>query len=184
MINKNVLIIDDECGVRESLSVALQNDCRVTTAESGEEGLKLIKENLPGLVVLDINLPGMDGIEALRNFRIIDASLPVIMISGMEEIKNIAASFRLGVIDFFCKPFNINEFSRVVNQALSKEEEANTNNGENTVSSGLDDFIEKKVDTALQDNLELKDALKSFDDQFVDEILNGNIRNTNKNRPS
>ena len=78
-----VLVVDDEEPVRDLLNDLLKReDCKVTVCASGEEGLELIKKDVFDVVLLDIKLPGISGLEVLKNIRDTNKGLPVIMITG------------------------------------------------------------------------------------------------------
>ena len=78
-----ILVIDDEAAIRDSLRMILEyEDYQFTGASSGQEGLTLVQRDRPDLVLLDIKMPGMDGMEVLRKLRALDETLPVVMISG------------------------------------------------------------------------------------------------------
>ncbi|MBN2687434.1 MAG: sigma-54-dependent Fis family transcriptional regulator [Deltaproteobacteria bacterium] len=91
----------------------------VITAGSGEEGLKLVDEELPDLVLLDIWLPGIDGIETLTQIRARHSAIPVIMISGHGTIESAVRSTKLGAFDFIEKPLSLDKVVLTVEHALS-----------------------------------------------------------------
>ena len=78
----SILIVDDEFGVRESLRILLQPYYEISTAQGGEEVLKVIRERKIDLITLDLNMPKLSGIETLREIRKIDSEVPVIIITG------------------------------------------------------------------------------------------------------
>jgi len=78
----HILVIDDEMGPRESLRMLLKPNYQVHTADCVATGLKLLKEKNPDTIVMDIRMPGMSGIEGLRQIREIDPHLSVIMLTG------------------------------------------------------------------------------------------------------
>lgn len=103
-----ILVVDDEEGIRETLSEILEDEnYEVITAPSGEEALEIFKKELPDLVFLDIWLPGMDGIETLREIKNLKKDAPVIMISGHGTIGLAVKALQTGACDFIEKPFSI-----------------------------------------------------------------------------
>ncbi|MGE0443757.1 MAG: sigma-54-dependent transcriptional regulator, partial [Vicinamibacterales bacterium] len=101
-----VLVIDDEAAIRDSLRMILEyEDYEFTGAASGPEGVALVRKDPPDLVILDIKMPGMSGLEALAEIRKTDESLPVAMISGHGTITDAMQATRLGAFDFIEKPF-------------------------------------------------------------------------------
>ncbi|MFN3480913.1 MAG: response regulator, partial [Thermodesulfovibrionales bacterium] len=103
-----ILVVDDEEGIRETLSEILQDEgCQVITASTGEEALDIFKKELPDLVLLDIWLPGMDGIDTLREIKNIKRDVPVIMISGHGTIEIAVKATKMGAFDFLEKPLSL-----------------------------------------------------------------------------
>jgi two-component system nitrogen regulation response regulator NtrX len=101
-----ILVIDDDAAIRESLRRLLvyeRYDC--TGAASGPDGMAAVKRESPNLVLLDIKMPGMNGLETLAEIRKIDEALPVAMISGHGTITDAMQATRLGAFDFIEKPF-------------------------------------------------------------------------------
>jgi two-component system nitrogen regulation response regulator NtrX len=105
-VKPRILVIDDEAAIRESLRMILeyeQYEC--VGAASGPDGLELIRREVPDLVVLDIKMPGMSGLEALGEIRRVDEGLPVAMMSGHGTVADAMQATRLGAFDFIEKPF-------------------------------------------------------------------------------
>ena len=101
-----ILVVDDEPAIRESLRMILEYEhYGCIGAASGPEGMATIRREQPDLVLLDIKMPGMSGLEALAEIRKIDESLPVAMISGHGTITDAMQATRLGAFDFIEKPF-------------------------------------------------------------------------------
>lgn len=122
MIKETVLIVDDEEGIRESLSGIFEDEgYDVLTACSGEDALELLKEQSPGLVLLDVWLPGMDGIETLSRIKETGSGVPVIMISGHGNIEVAVNSTRLGAYDFLEKPLSLEKVLIVARRALERK---------------------------------------------------------------
>src|SRR5918912_1663134 len=101
-----ILVIDDEAAIRESLRMILEyENYEFTGAASGPDGIAQVRRDPPDLVVLDIKMPGMNGLETLAEIRKIDEALPVAMISGHGTITDAMQATRLGAFDFIEKPF-------------------------------------------------------------------------------
>jgi two-component system nitrogen regulation response regulator NtrX len=115
----SILVIDDEQSIRESLKGILQDEgFRTLFAESGEEGLALLKEESPDLVLLDIWLPGIDGLETLQRIR---QDLPeqlVIMMSGHGTIETAVKATKLGAYDFIEKPLSLEKVLLSIENAM------------------------------------------------------------------
>jgi len=116
-----VLIIDDEEGIRESLSGIFEDEgYTVVTASSGEEALKVLREQTPDLIMLDVWLPGIDGIQTLKEIRNIKADLPVIMISGHGNIELAVKATKTGAYDFLEKPLSLERVILAAKRALER----------------------------------------------------------------
>ncbi len=116
-----VLVVDDEEGIRETLSGIFEDEgCTILTANSGEEALSLLKEHSPDLVLLDIWLPGIDGIQTLEEIKTIRPDLPVIMISGHGNIELAVKATRSGAYDFLEKPLSLERVLIVSKRAFER----------------------------------------------------------------
>ena len=114
-----ILIIDDEAAIRETLSGILGDEgFAPLTAGSAEEGLQLLDEKDVDLVLLDIWLPGMDGMEGLRTIRQRFAHLPVIMISGHGTVETAVQATRMGAFDFIEKPLSYDKTVLAIRKGL------------------------------------------------------------------
>ena len=106
--NVNILIVDDEDMLRNLLKAELeQYQYMVDVAESGEIAIEKLHEKRFGLIILDIRMPGMDGLEVLKKIREQDLADKVIMLTGVDELKIARDSLQLGADDFLTKPYDI-----------------------------------------------------------------------------
>jgi UDP-3-O-acyl N-acetylglucosamine deacetylase len=118
-VDKTILIVDDEPGIRSSVRGVLADEgYRVLEAENGRGALQLIASERPRLVILDIWMPEMDGIELLRHIRDSHPGTPVIVISGHGNIETAVTATKLGAFDFIEKPFSLDGLLHVVDRAL------------------------------------------------------------------
>ncbi|HCC54386.1 MAG TPA: Fis family transcriptional regulator [Desulfobulbaceae bacterium] len=116
---KTILIIDDEASIRESLSGILSDEgFRALAAEDGQLGLAMLEEERVDLVLLDIWMPGLDGLEVLKIIKESRAELPVIMISGHGTIETAVQATKMGAYDFIEKPPSYDKIILAVNNAL------------------------------------------------------------------
>jgi two-component system, cell cycle response regulator len=116
-----VLIIDDSKDVHRLLKARLrQEDLDFASAESGLDGIKLANERQPSLILLDLDMPGMDGYEVLRALKDskVTRDIPVIILSGMQGAHDKVAAFDLGAIDYVTKPFDLAELRARVRSSL------------------------------------------------------------------
>src|ERR1700693_1427290 len=115
----HLLIIDDEKNVRESLIVTLKGRYETTTAENGAEGLKLLAEQEPDLVLLDLTMPGMNGLEVLKEAKKTRPRIPVIMLTAVQMVKSAVQAMKSGAADYLTKPFDHEELLLVISNVLS-----------------------------------------------------------------
>lgn len=106
-IPSRVLVIDDDEGVRVALTVALEDEFQVYTAATGAEGLALLHKDLIPVVLLDIRLPGMDGLEVLRQIKTLDPHIAVLMLTAWPEVPVVVAAMQGGAVDFLPKPWDV-----------------------------------------------------------------------------
>ncbi|MHB8481781.1 MAG: sigma-54-dependent transcriptional regulator [Nitrospiria bacterium] len=117
----NLLVIDDEFNIRETLKVALKDRFNLQLASGGEEGLRLLNEEDIDLVLLDLTMQGMNGIEVLKCVRKMRPHLPVIMLTGTAMVKAAVEAIKAGATDYLTKPFDLEELILVIQNALSKQ---------------------------------------------------------------
>ena len=116
-----VLVVDDEEGVRDLIVDALSMvSINTITANHGMQALNLIRENNVDLVVLDVNMPVMDGFEVLEKLRSTGNNLPVIILTARLDREDIKQGFDLGADDFVRKPFGIEELTLQINAVLRR----------------------------------------------------------------
>jgi len=116
-----LLVVDDEEGIRDSLSDIFGDEgYNVLTSSSGEDALKILEDNQVDLVLLDIWLPGIDGLETLGKLKVLHPELPVIMISGHGNIELAVKATKIGAYDFLEKPLSLERVLLVVQRALEK----------------------------------------------------------------
>src|SRR4249919_2750437 len=106
MPKSRILVIDDEAAIRDSLRMTLEYEgYEFIGAATGQEGLALAEREAPDLVLLDVKMPGMDGIEVLERLRHMNESLPVVVVSGHGTISTAVEATKKGAFDFIEKPF-------------------------------------------------------------------------------
>tara|TARA_R110002051_G_scaffold25371_7_gene61986 strand:- start:296 stop:1627 length:1332 start_codon:yes stop_codon:yes gene_type:complete len=113
-----IAIVDDEKDMRQSISQWLAlSGFDTETFASAEDALKGLSNNYPGIVVSDIKMPGMDGMQFLRKLKGLDSSLPVIMITGHGDVPMAVEAMRIGAFDFLEKPFNPDRMTELAKKA-------------------------------------------------------------------
>ncbi|MBI5674586.1 MAG: response regulator [Nitrospirae bacterium] len=118
---KKILVIDDEAIVRMSCERALASEgCEVKTAESGNVGINMLENEPFNLILLDMKMPGMDGLEVLKIVKKRWAETKVIIVTGYSTDQTAAETLKLGACDFIEKPFTPDTLAASVAEALKK----------------------------------------------------------------
>ena len=119
-----VLIVDDEPDVRQLLYDFLTGrDYEVALAAGGLEAIDLVEREKPDLVLLDVVMPGMDGVEALRRIAEIDPSLRVIMVTANADIGLTSRLLAMGAVDYIPKPFDLEYLEQAVSIQLAASQD-------------------------------------------------------------
>ena len=118
---RSVLIVDDEVGVRESLKMILKKDYEVFLAKDAEEAFSQIKAQFPDVILLDIILPGLDGLRVLERIKQNDPDSIVIMITATNTAKTAVEAMKLGAYHYVTKPFDNEELRLIISRSLSEK---------------------------------------------------------------
>jgi len=117
----NVLVVDDERDIRDgSERILSKMGCEVFKADRGDKGLELLENNSVALVLLDMKMPGMDGMEVLKRIRIAYPAILVVVITGFATVETAIEAMKEGAYDFIPKPFEPDQLRIVVNRAWDK----------------------------------------------------------------
>ena len=109
-MKEKILIVDDQFGIRILLNEVLQKEGYQTyQAANGVQALDIVKKHPPDLVLLDMKIPGMDGIEILKRMKVIDPDIRVIIMTAYGELDMIQEAMDLGALTHFAKPFDIDD---------------------------------------------------------------------------
>jgi UDP-3-O-acyl N-acetylglucosamine deacetylase len=124
LMEKKVLVVDDEERVVQSITGVLEDEgFQVAKAKSGEEAIKVFQQEEPDVTLLDIWMPGMDGIEVLKRLKWIAPDCQVIMISGHATISTAMTAVKLGAFDFIEKPLSLDVLLMTIRRALDRQKE-------------------------------------------------------------
>ena len=119
-----LLLIDDETDVQYSFQRIFDSpEIELTTASSGEEGLRLIPKMKPDLVIMDVRMGGMNGLETLRRIRQADSKLLVILMTAYGTTQTAIEAMKLGAYDYLLKPFDVPKLKDLVGNALKAARE-------------------------------------------------------------
>jgi DNA-binding NtrC family response regulator len=115
-----VLVVDDDPGVRESFRLILEDHYDVVDAPDGLGALEIVRASAVDLVLLDIRLPGMDGIEVLERIKALDEGIEVILVTAVKTVRTAVAAMKLGAFDYLTKPFEEDELLSLSRRALER----------------------------------------------------------------
>ena len=118
-MKKSILICDDEEGIRESFKLILEKDYELSFATDGSEALNAVKKNPVDLVIMDIKMPRMDGIETIRKLKHTTPDIKVLVTSGYKSVETAQEAVAAGAVDYIVKPFERAEILCTVKKILS-----------------------------------------------------------------
>ena len=116
----NILVVDDDLGPRESMRMILKPLHNVLTAEDGEAALRVIKEKTIDLVTLDLKMPGMKGIDVLKEIKKLNPNIEIIIVTGYGTLKTATDAMKYGVNSYITKPYNLNEITSLIDRAIER----------------------------------------------------------------
>jgi len=115
-----VLIVDDDDGLRDALHLILDEEYAVVEAAQGRTALSMVRSERVDLVLLDILMPDVDGLEILQELKALEPDLPVIMLTGVKTVRTTVAAMKLGASDYLTKPFQEEELRAAIRRALEQ----------------------------------------------------------------
>ena len=115
-----ILVVDDEAGVRQSLQMVFNKSYRVIEASAADEAFQKVADESPDVVLLDIMMPGTDGLAVLKQIRSVNGDCQVIMLTGLNTARTAFAAKGTGAFDYVTKPFDVEELRLRVEHALEK----------------------------------------------------------------
>ena len=119
---EKVLVVDDGADILKAIKVSLKDNYEVLTAENAKDALHIFRSERPAIVITDIRMPGMSGIELMKQVKAIDSAAQIIVISGHGDKETAVEAVRLGAVDFIVKPIDTKRLKRAVKRALEKPE--------------------------------------------------------------
>lgn len=151
--SKRILIVDDEEQIRELLEFDISKSGYLTdTAKDGEEGLRLAIENNYDLVILDVMMPKMNGLEVCKNIRLVKPNLPVLLLTAKGTIQDKTTGFDCGVDDYLVKPFDIQEVLLRIRALLrrnTQEEVSLSGNSKEVLRAGDIEILPNSLEAAI-----------------------------------
>jgi DNA-binding NtrC family response regulator len=121
-VRKRVLLIDDDPRVRASLKMVLEPIYDILQAGDAQEGLDVFRKDEPNLILLDVILPGTDGLAVLQTLRMESKMTPVIMLTGTKSVKTAVDAMKFGAADYLSKPFDVDELRIIIDRVLNSSE--------------------------------------------------------------
>lgn len=119
-----ILVVDDEEGLRDALSRLFEDEgYTVISAESGEQALEMLQQTRVDLILTDMRMPGMSGIELLKEVRETHGNIGVIILTGYGEIESYIEAMNFGAMEYVSKPFRVNELKFIVSKILQESSE-------------------------------------------------------------
>jgi two-component system sensor histidine kinase/response regulator len=115
-----VLVVDDEIGPRESLRAILKPDYQVLVAAEGEQAVRVIEQEPVDIVLLDLRMPGLSGIQVLEKIKAIDPDIEVILVTGYASYETLLEALHLRAFDYIPKPFNVPHVREMVKRATAQ----------------------------------------------------------------
>ena len=155
-LTSRILIVDDEREITEILSDLLSEDYDCKTANSAEDALERLAESDVQLVISDITMPGMSGLDMIPLVKRVSPNTVVVMISGMQTVESAIGALRLGAFDYLMKPFDLRHVEAVVKRALEHHDLI-------VAKQRYEDHLEELVE---QRTIELDRALNSLEDAY------------------
>jgi putative two-component system response regulator len=116
----NILIVDDEIGPRESLRMILKPNYNIFAVENGNAAIQMIQQVTMDVITLDLKMPGISGTDALKEIRMIDPDVMIIIITGYGTLKSAIEAIRYGVFDYIPKPFNVPEIISIIDKSVQR----------------------------------------------------------------
>src|SRR2546430_8085307 len=115
-----VLVVDDDAAVRDALHLTLDREYAVMDAPHGRAALSMVRSERVDLILLDILMPEIDGLEILQELKALEPDLPVIMMTAVKTVRTTVAAMKLGASDYLTKPFQEEELLAAIRQALEQ----------------------------------------------------------------
>lgn len=117
---ETILVVDDEYGVRQSFNMVLKDKYKTLLAGTGKEAIDIFTKNPVDLILLDILLPDINGLELLEKLKELDPNTEIIMVTAVKEIQTAVKAIKLGAYEYIIKPFTVDDVLTVIQRALEK----------------------------------------------------------------
>lgn len=165
MLDREILVVDDEKDLRTMIRSIFESAgyTQITTAASGQEALTVMAKKIPGIIILDVMMPDMDGFQVLQKIREKN-NVPVLMLTAKSDEDDKVSGLRLGADDYLTKPFSINELMARIHSLVRRYTTLNPIAGNVAATMLLKDMVIDKVNrTVTVQNLPVELTGKEFD---------------------
>ena len=140
---ETILIVEDEAGPRESLRMILSSFYDVYAVANGQEAIDLIREQNISLITLDLNMPGLSGIDVLKEIKKMKPDIEVVIITASETLPNAQKGMRFGASDFISKPFHVAEVITIIRKSIERRNASLKNQKRTDPTKNLQDGLHK-----------------------------------------
>ena len=140
---ETILIVEDEAGPRESLRMILSSFYDVYAVANGQEAIDLIREQNISLITLDLNMPGLSGIDVLKEIKKMKPDIEVVIITASETLPNAQKGLRFGASDFISKPFHVAEVITIIRKSIERRNASLKNQKLTDPTKNLQDGLHK-----------------------------------------
>lgn len=113
-----ILICDDELGIRESLKLILENEYEISGVTNGTDCLEYLKNNSVDLILMDIKMPKVSGLDILKQIKAVNPDIKVIMVTGYKSVETATEALQIGASDYIVKPFSSRDILEKVSKIL------------------------------------------------------------------
>ncbi|MBS1117359.1 MAG: Sigma-54 dependent transcriptional regulator, partial [candidate division NC10 bacterium] len=120
-VRATVLVVDDEAGIRESFEAVLSKEYDLLFASNGPDALRIVSSRDVNLMLLDIRMPGMDGLEVLRHVKELNEQTEVVIVTAVKSLKTAIEAIKLGASDYITKPFDALEILSLIKRVVEKQ---------------------------------------------------------------
>jgi len=167
-VPKRLLVVDDEEGPRQSLNMIFSDDFDVTIATSGEEAIEFSKDNAFNVVITDIRMRGLSGIDVLREVKKIDSHTEVIVLTAFETLETARQAISFGASEYLKKPFDLDHIQRVVdrcydNYLFTTQQEAVIRKDVNAAKTNFLEIVSHELNTPMNGILGFIELLQDTD---------------------